>query len=137
MYEQIDFRFRYQVAIHSSIYGILLKYLQSKETDFPLQQMVLWSLSAFWHPLAYKWAGKSSETELKQKARNSIHQLQQQINYLAQTFNLDPKDLVDSSVKFSPNVTSIIPSTNSNNATVPSLDVVQSEDDELLNQAFN
>lgn len=93
MYEQIDFRFRYQVAA-TSIHATLLKYLQSKHTEFPREQMILWSLSAFWYPLACRWQWDLKEAELKQKARNAIYQLQQQINYLAQIAGLDPQEFV-------------------------------------------
>ncbi len=93
MYEQIDFRFRCQVGT-TSLHAALLQYLQSKQTAFPREQMILWSLSAFWHPLACKWLGKSTEAELKQKARNAIYELQQHINYLARNFELEPQDLV-------------------------------------------
>ncbi len=91
MYERIDFRFRCQVGINS-LHATLLQYLQSKQTEFPREQMILWSLSAFWHPLACKWLGKFNEAELKQKATNAIYELQKQINYLVEIFGLETQD---------------------------------------------
>jgi hypothetical protein len=102
MYEQIDFRFRYQVGVNS-LHGTLLKYLQSKHIEFPREQMILWSLSAFWYPLACRWVGEFTEAELKQKARNAIYQLQQQINYLAQNFGLEPQDFASPSADYQSN----------------------------------
>lgn len=102
MYEQIDFRFRCQVGT-TSLHAALLQYLQSKQTAFPREQMILWSLSAFWHPLACKWLGKSTEAELKQKARNAIYELQQHINYLARNFELEPQDFVFSGTGYEKN----------------------------------
>ena len=99
MYEQIDFEFRYQADINS-FYVPLLRYLQKKNgkhkkvktTEFAREQMILWALSAFWYPLACKSLGGFTEVELKQKARNAIYQLQQQIVYLAQNFGLEPQE---------------------------------------------
>lgn len=100
MYEQIDFQFRYQAGINS-FYAPLFRYLHKKdkkvkatELEFPREQMILWALSAFWYPLACRWLGGFTEGELKQKARNAIYQLQQQINYLATIFGLDPQEFV-------------------------------------------
>ncbi len=127
MYDQIDFRFRYQVAVNS-LHATLLKYLQSKDTEFAREQMIVWSLSAFWHPLACRWIGSFTEAELKVKARNAIYQLQQQINYLAQNFGLDPQELgsvvahaqLNGSVKklatADPPVTSFTPQVESNSS---------------------
>ncbi len=105
MYEQVDFQFRYQPG-SASPYALLLRYLQPKKrrgkqsstllpddsAEFPKEQMILWALSAFWYPLACKALGNLTEAELKQKARNAIYQLLQQINYLIQVFGLDPQD---------------------------------------------
>lgn len=105
MYEQVDFQFRYQPG-STSPYALLLRYLQPRKrrdkqsntllpddsAEFPKEQMILWALSAFWYPLACKALGNLSEAELKQKARNAIYHLQQQINYLIQVFGLDSQD---------------------------------------------
>lgn len=96
MYGPVDFEFRYQADVNS-FYVPLLRYLQkrnrkygkAKNTEFSREQMILWALSAFWYPLACKWLGGFTETELKQKARNAIYELQKQINYLGQVFGLD------------------------------------------------
>ena len=90
MYEQVDFHFRYQAG-NESLYALLLKYLQAKKhgsrkliaedlAEFPKEQMVLWALFAFWHPLACKALGSFNETQLKQKARNQWLQLGDQNN---------------------------------------------------------
>lgn len=50
---------------------------------------IFWAIAAFWHPIACRWLGVFSEADLKLKARTAIYQLQQQIIYLAQTFNLE------------------------------------------------
>lgn len=107
MYEQVDFQFRYQPG-STSPYALLLRYLQPKKrrdkqsntlllddsAEFPKEQMILWALSAFWYPLACKALGNLTEAELKQKARNAIYHLLQQINYLIQVFGLDSEDFV-------------------------------------------
>lgn len=88
MSDQVDYRFRYQVR-RDSPSGTLLSYLRSKETEFPPRQMVLWSLSAFWRPLACQWTGRFSEDRLQAIARLSIGALQQHIELLAHTFGLE------------------------------------------------
>lgn len=107
MYEQVDFQFRYQPG-SASPYALLLRYLQPRKrrdkqsntllpddsSEFPKEQMILWALSAFWYPLACKALGSLTDAELKQKARNAIYHLQQQINYLIQVFGLDSQDFV-------------------------------------------
>lgn len=104
MYEQVDFHFRYQAG-NESLYALLLRYLQAKKhgsrkllvedlAEFPKEQMVLWALFAFWHPLACKALGSFNETQLKQKARNAIYQLLQHINYLIEIFDLDPQEFM-------------------------------------------
>ena len=110
MYEQVDFHFRYQPGSESP-YTLLLKYLQPKKksrkrgkellidqtdesAEFPRERMILWALSAFWYPSACKTLGKFSNADLKQKARNAIYQLLQQIYYLIQMFELDPQEFV-------------------------------------------
>lgn len=107
MYEQVDFHFRYQAG-NESLYALLLRYLQAKKNgsrgsrklvaedlaEFPKEQMVLWALFAFWHPLACKALGNFNEVQLKQKARNAIYQLLQHINYLIEMFDLDPQEFM-------------------------------------------
>ena len=104
MYEQVDFHFRYQAG-NESLYALLLRYLQAKKhgsrklvvedlAEFPKEQMVLWALFAFWHPLACKALGSFNEIQLKQKARNAIYQLLQHINYLIEIFDLDPQEFM-------------------------------------------
>ncbi len=104
MYEQVDFHFRYQAG-NESLYALLLRYLQAKKhgnrkvlaedlAEFPKEQMVLWALFAFWHPLACKALGSFNEVQLKQKARNAIYQLLQHINYLIEIFDLDPQEFM-------------------------------------------
>lgn len=110
MYEQVDFHFRHQ-PLSGTPNFLLLKYLKGKKrgskggrelnsdcaddlTEFTKEQMVLWALSAFWYPSACKALGSFSKTELRQKARNAIYQLLQQIYYLIQMFELDPQEFV-------------------------------------------
>lgn len=110
MYEQVDFHFRHQ-PVSGTPYAVLLKYLdrekngsrQGREhnsdcaddlTEFSKKQMVLWALSAYWYPSACKALGSFSKTQLRQKARNAIYQLLQQIYYLIQMFELDPQEFV-------------------------------------------
>lgn len=88
MPNHIDFRIRYQVG-EGTPHGTLFKYLRSKETEFSLRQMVMWSLSAFWYPLACKWLGKYSDDQLQVIALNAIYELQKQISYLTRTFGLE------------------------------------------------
>jgi hypothetical protein len=110
MYEQVDFHFRYQPGSESP-YALLLKYLQPKKksskrgkelpaesldesVELPRERMILWALSAFWYPSACKKLGRYSDVDLKQKARNAIYQLLQQVYYLIQMFELDPSEFV-------------------------------------------
>ncbi len=133
MPEQIDFRFRCQLSAQSP-HGLLARYLRSKEADFPMDKMILWATSAFWYPLACKWAGGRNEADLKQKARNAIYQLQQQMVYLAQTFDLDlelePRSLAPSvSVSSSPWPQVSEPA-------ISKLELTPYQDDALLDEAF-
>lgn len=88
MSDKVDFRIRYQVP-RNTPNGTLLGYLRSNETEFPTRHMVLWSLAAFWRPLACQWSGRFSEDRLQAIARLSIGALQQHIEYLACTFGLE------------------------------------------------
>lgn len=166
MYEQIDFEFRYQADINS-FYVPLLRYLQKKNgkhkkvktTEFAREQMILWALSAFWYPLACKSLGGFTEAELKQKARNAIYQLQQQIVYLAQNFGLDPQEfstpMTGATANSSFNQVPVSEPTVSGTSTAPSLasstssvtnaglsepllpEAIGNEDDQLLDELFN
>lgn len=88
MSNNFDFRFQFGA---SSPYIPLLQYLspKNKSLEFPRQNMIIWAIAAFWYPIACKWLGGFSQSDLKSKARTAIYQLQQQIIYLAQTFNLE------------------------------------------------
>lgn len=88
MSNNFDFRFQFGA---SSPYIPLLQYLspKNKSLEFPRQKMIIWAIAAFWYPIACKWLGGFSESDLKSKARAAIYQLQQQIIYLAHTFNLE------------------------------------------------
>ena len=180
MYEQVDFHFRYQPG-NSSPYALLLKYLQPKrkgskrnrvrladntneQGEFATEQMILWALSAFWYPSACKALGEFNQAVLRQKAKNAIYQLLQQIYYLIQQFDLDPAEFVfpafgsqsSSSVKSSNHTTSvaggqnilvsrqITPDATPNFQTEPelvepadSMVLARNEDDIALDQAFD
>ena len=171
MYEQVDFHFRYQAG-NESLYALLLRYLQAKKhgsrklvvedlAEFPKEQMVLWALFAFWHPLACKALGSFNETQLKQKARNAIYQLLQHINYLIEIFDLDPQEFMlqvpgqqpngkttHDQVPSSKSVESIratsssvttgeLPIGGSNEMLTHTPEVTRNEDDELLEEVFN
>jgi hypothetical protein len=88
MSNNFDFRFQFGA---SSPYIPLLQYLspKNKSLEFPRQNMIIWAIAAFWYPMACKWLGGFSQSDLKSKARAAIYQLQQQIIYLAHTFNLE------------------------------------------------
>lgn len=88
MSNNFDFRFQFGA---SSPYIPLLQYLspKNKSLEFPRQNMIIWAIAAFWYPIACKWLGGFSQSDLKSKARAAIYQLQQQIIYLAHTFNLE------------------------------------------------
>ncbi len=174
MYEQVDFHFRYQAG-NESLYALLLRYLQAKKhggrklvvedlAEFPKEQMVLWALFAFWHPLACKALGSFNENQLKQKARNAIYQLLQHINYLIEIFDLDPQEFMlqvpgqQHSVKTPLHQASSSNSGETNQALIPTIssgtaqelattetneisatapDLTRREDDALLEEAFN
>ena len=88
MPNQIDFRFQIN---NNSPYAAIAKYLSptNKTLPFPRHNMIIWAITAFWHPMVCEWEGGLTESELKAKARESIYQLQQQITLLARTFNLE------------------------------------------------
>lgn len=145
MSEQIDFRFQFS---SSSPYLPLLKYLspKNKKLEFPRQNMILWALVAFWYPVACKWWGGFSESDLKSKARTAIYQLQQQIIYLATTFNLETELETHTLVNHS--IQSALPSLVNSRATLEQnqgdvdthlsqLDSSNNDDDSLLENAFN
>lgn len=88
MSDQIDFRLRYQVKADTP-HGILFNFLRSKNEGYPARQMALWSLSAYWYPLACQWTGRFEEDRLQAIARLSISDLRQQIKYLACSFGLE------------------------------------------------
>ena len=171
MYEQVDFHFRYQAG-NESLYALLLRYLQAKKhgsrklvvedlAEFPKEQMVLWALFAFWHPLACKALGSFNETQLKQKARNAIYQLLQHINYLIEIFDLDPQEFMlqvpgqqlnskthqgqvpsSKSVEltkatFSSATTGELPTNEPNEMLTNTPELIRNEDDELLEEVFN
>jgi hypothetical protein len=155
MSKQLDFRLRYQVR-RDSPDGILLDYLRSKETEFSTRQMVLWSLSAYWRPLACQWTGQFSEDRLQAIARLSIGLLQKQIEFLAHTFGLEQELLQSGGLlggESTTNKTLSVVSEQASPSPHPSKgldgdDLPQSdpdipeilwgnpEDDELLNQMF-
>lgn len=177
MYEQVDFQFRYQPG-SASPYALLLRYLQPKKrrdkqsntlllddsAEFPKEQMILWALSAFWYPLACRALGNLTEAELKQKARNAIYHLLQQINYLIQVFGLDPRefgfpgiglqlhsrekdsdrsvsemvfDSANASVPTTPFATASSQATEESEPLTPTLVLTSSKDDEALDEAFD
>lgn len=152
MYKQFDFRFRYQVS-EKSPHATLFKYLSSKETEFPLHQMMAWALSAFWYPLAWRWSKQYSEAELRAIACKAIQELQAQINYLVQAFNLEQElaaPAMSARVRTNSNGTShtaerptSTDATNGfsgNGAPDPTTDVQESihgSDDDVLDQIFN
>ncbi len=174
MYEQVDFHFRYQAG-NESLYALLLRYLQAKKhgsrklvvedlAEFPKEQMVLWALFAFWHPLACKALGSFNEVQLKQKARNAIYQLLQHINYLIEIFDLDPQEFMlqvpgqQHSVKtlskqaassstgetnqalistYSSGTAQKLATTEANEISATAPDLTRREDDALLEEAFN
>lgn len=171
MYEQVDFHFRYQAG-NESLYALLLRYLQAKKhgsrkllaedlAEFPKEQMVLWALFAFWHPLACKALGSFNEAQLKQKARNAIYQLLQHINYLIEIFDLDPREFMLQVPGQQPNgktthlQASVLSSVEPIRATSSSVttgelaisapnemltdvpELIRNEDDQLLEEVFN
>ena len=167
MYEQVDFQFRYQPG-STSPYALLLRYLQPKKrrdkqsntllpddsAEFPKEQMILWALSAFWYPLACKALGNLTEAELKQKARNAIYHLLQQINYLIQVFGLDSEDFVfpasgrelngrgkasnsNASVPITPFTTPDSKASENSEQLGSTLVLTRSEDDAALDEAFD
>lgn len=149
MANQVDFRFQMST---SSPYVLLIKYLspKNKKTEFPRQNMIVWALAAFWHPIACKWSGSFTDAQLKQKARASIYQLQQQIVYLAHAFGLE-KELGTGAITLAH--TSANPSnfdTDIEDASAPApmavdkssysndseVNLMSHSDDELLEEAF-
>jgi len=155
MSDKVDFRIRYQVP-RNTPNGTLLDYLRSKETEFPTRHMVLWSLAAFWRPLACQWSGRFPEDRLQAIARLSIGALQQHIELLAHTFGLEQEILQTGgfvaregsmSQSLSAHTEPVQPAPSASigldgdlshsNPEVPEILWGNPEDDELLNQMFS
>ncbi|WP_341532232.1 hypothetical protein WKK05_40970 (plasmid) [Nostoc sp. UHCC 0302] len=139
MSNQVDFRFQFST---DSPYILLVKYLspKNKALSFPRQNMIIWAIAAFWYPIACKWLGGFSESDLKSKARTAIYQLQQQIIYLAHTFNLEQElgqiGIVAPTTLNNNHIDGINPSLTVPLATTSELHHSQN-DDRLLDNAFN
>jgi hypothetical protein len=147
MSNNFDFRFQFGA---SSPYIPLLQYLspKNKSLEFPRQNMIIWAIAAFWYPIACKWLGGFSQSDLKSKARSAIYQLQQQIIYLVHTFNLE-QELETHGIVATPDLSnqqngginslSKVPQrTTSDIDTQAQSSINQSQDDDcLLENAFN
>lgn len=145
MSNRVDFRFQFSTK---SPYILLIEYLSPKNKTllFPRQNMIIWAVAAFWYPIACKWLGGFSESDLKSKARTAIYQLQQQIIYLAHTFNLEQeleqgiavattlsKEQLDGINRLG----AAQPTTSDIDTQFPSSRSNNTDDDRLLENAFN
>lgn len=76
----IEIRFEVQV-LEGSREEKLLNYLKSKQTPFPLKDMVMIALQGFLMPLAYRDDDDVTDQEKGWVVRDSIQRLQQQVQY--------------------------------------------------------
>lgn len=82
---KVDYHFRCQPKADTRD-GKLLRYLQLEDTEFPVREMVLNALSAFWMPFAHKYFKDLPPEELQKSVDRAIYQLQMQIIYLQEDF---------------------------------------------------
>lgn len=68
---------------------ILVQFLKNKKGGITEKDKVFGAATAYWRPFAYRTEQKCSPTELKQYALTAMYQLQQHINYIAQSFGLE------------------------------------------------
>ncbi|MEM7561294.1 MAG: hypothetical protein AAF394_19385 [Planctomycetota bacterium] len=78
------YRIRFQVtASASSREGILLDYLLSEDTPYPLRDMAMLSIQSFWLPLAYRDRREAlTASELEQLVQSCVLRLHMQQQYL-------------------------------------------------------
>ncbi len=90
--KRINFILRFNPYL-SSINGRLLAFLREhKRAGYSTRERILKSLSAYWSPFAAKWAGEDEE-EVKSLALSSINQLELQIQYIRDSFDLPQPQL--------------------------------------------
>ena len=87
--EAIPLNLTYRINPDSSDYGVL-KYFQSPLTTFTQEEMIWWSSSAYWQPLAQRALGFCyQESDWREAVEQSIKALKRHIWYLQTTFEVD------------------------------------------------
>lgn len=90
--KRVNFRLRFAPHL-SSDNGMLFSYLiKHKKAVYSARDRVLKSISAYWLPFAAEWANKD-EKELRTLALSSINQLELQIQYIRESFDLPQPQL--------------------------------------------
>jgi hypothetical protein len=82
-----DFKFRVQSVQSNSTDEAVLDFARSG-TLMPMNQILVWSLKMCWLPFACRWQSREREVEL-QSARDAVYQLEKQIEYICDSFNLE------------------------------------------------
>ncbi len=82
-----DFKFRVQNVQSNSTDEAVLDFARSGKL-MPMNQILVWSLRMCWLPFACRWQSREREVEL-QSARDAIYQLEKQIEYIRDSFNLE------------------------------------------------
>jgi hypothetical protein len=93
MTQLFDYRVRVQVKIGSPD-AVLLDFIRNERHGaYSHKEMLLWAFRAYWMPFAQQQAGAiKSETQLRQIALRSIYQLEKHIEYIGETFGLEPME---------------------------------------------
>lgn len=82
-----DFKFRVQNVQPDSTDEVVLDFVRSGKL-MPMNQILVWSLKMCWLPFACRWQRSDREVEL-QYARDAIYQLEKQIEYIRNSFDLE------------------------------------------------
>ena len=84
--ETIPFEIKRYRFNPDSRYGLVLNYFQSSQSTFTEEQMIFWSSSAYWQPLAKRHLGLcQSEPDWLSVISESVKRIQKHIEYLQVT----------------------------------------------------
>lgn len=90
--KRVEYYFRVALGI-GGMTEVLADFLKNKDTLLTEKEKVIGAASAFWLPFALMHKGGYSDSYLKQCAREAIYKLRMHINYLAESFGLDAREL--------------------------------------------
>ena len=95
MTQLFDYRVRVQVKTGSPD-AVLLDFIRNERHGaYSHKEMLLWAFRAYWMPFAQQQAGAiKSEIQLRQIALRSIYQLEKHVEYIGETFGLEPLEAI-------------------------------------------